>query len=407
MPDTRQPYQPPSQPTQPWRDEADQILAAADQERILEEAKRAEMMARVAKARWAIASLHHQLQNGNRMNFDKWSFQKEIFQCDLQHVRLVGSTGWGKTEYSICNMLAMAFCGLRVIHVIEKYTKRNNFVGGELNPRLGKVAWYAEMIEYAKSVQQQAVNSTSFKHFGSGYVNFIGSQSEGDFTGYRADCVQVDDHQDCNQENLRMAFDRMNGSPYAFTCFIGNPRQVGTEENQNIDWEYKQSDQREWHVPCPYCREFQILDWWSHFVEEKKNKFGAITSVEIRDKERRQRGILEYRPLCTNCQMPMDRLSRQGKWVKLAPSNKLVAGFRKSNLVVPTTKMWELFDHYRKGLHDPGAMAKFVNNQLGMPYSASGSGIDDAMLQSASTGQACKMPAYRLIPAESMQWRSL
>jgi hypothetical protein len=386
-----------------------QKLRSADiAEQMRLEKKRTDKMREVAELRWQIAQTQHKTELGEFLDFDRWPFLVEIYKNDAPDIVLIGSAGWGKTEFLICDDSAKAACDLRVFHVMDNFVKRDRFVLGRIDPCFASSAFYSGMLKHAKNKNRE-MDSARFKHFGDGSINFVGSNSDSDFSTYRADTACVDEHQLCDKTNLRRIFHRMTGSDFGFITLVGNPRGVGTAENQNLHWEFLQTDQRQWHIPCPTCNVVQILGWWSHFIEETKNEYGAITEVKVRDENWDPEGSLEFRPICTNCGSAMYRLSRDGKWVATVPGKRR-RGYQLSSLYNPTAVLSgngpkSLLTFYRKGLHNPNDMADFVNDQLGMPHSTTGSSITEDMLQMVSTGKAAGVQAYSFVHAGDIAWR--
>jgi len=312
------------------------------------------------------------------------------------------------TEYAICDDAAKAAADLRVFHVMDNFVKRDRFVLGRIDPCFAACAFYEGMLRAARNKNRE-MDSARFKHFGDGSINFVGSNSDSDFATYRADAATVDEHQLCELSNLNKIFHRMTGSDYGFVTSMGNPKHAGTKDNQNIHWEFLQTDQRQWHVPCPSCGVYQLLDWWKHFIREEKNEHGAILSTKPRDENWDPDGPLEFRPICPLCQQPMYRLSQEGKWIASAPGRRR-RGYQLSALYNPTSMFTgtgpkSMLTYYRKGMHNPNELANFINNQLGLPYNTTGSSITHDMLETASTGVAAGVPAYRFIHASEMQWR--
>jgi hypothetical protein len=70
-------------------------------------------------------------------------------------------------------------------------------------------------------------------------------------------------------------------------------------------------------------------------------------------------GVMEIRPVCTNCQRPMRRICDDGKWIALA-SRRKKTGFHLSNLFNPLVGTNELFAEYLTGLSDPQKPTAFT-----------------------------------------------
>lgn len=309
------------------------------------------------------------------------------------------------SEWMICDIAASAAWGLKVLVVISKYDKRDKFAAARLDPCFKTVKWYKRMVDLAKGAGRTS-DSTRLKHFGDGSINLVAATADRDFTSYAADKVDIDEHQECDQENLAKVDDRMSGSPFRFLWRIGHPDIEGTEENQNLDWLYQHSDRRKWHVPCGTCGQLQVLDWWNHVIHEVRNKHGGIVSLKPRDNEWRRGGKLDMRPVCIHCHRPMNRLSRKGEWVVEDPEAER-HGYKLSNLYNANKRLAELFEQYNVRRHNPALMKEFVNKQLGETFTMSGSRINDTILQMCSSGENSGIAPYRFVPAGAIQWKKI
>lgn len=385
---------------------ADELLDQADRVERENEKKRCEMMKTVASKRWYLANHIHETEDGGKMDFDRWPFQRELYQTDAQDLVIIGATGWGKSLYSIVDDFAKAMCGLRVIHVCDKAQKRNAFVLGIVDPLIHRIPFYAALLRGAAEERKAEQDSSYSKHFGDGIIYYLSAQTESDFFSYRGDSTMVDEYQLCDQENVEKLFGRRTGSFFRFQTVMGNPKDFGTAQNRNIHWQYLLSDQRQWHIPCPRCHEFQRLGWTTHFVNERRNDYGALIDVRIRDEERAEDENMDPRPMCTFCEHPMWRLHPEGMWKVTNPGKRRV-GYQLSNFHNPDVSVRELMGEYRKGIHNPNAMGSFVNNQCGDPYSVSGANITEQMLEQASTGIASGIDPYNFEMADMIEFEDM
>lgn len=391
--------------------DADHILQQANEAEDLRERRRERMLHEIAKVRWGLVapgSGPHRLDNGEPMNFDKWAFQVEPFKCEAPEMTIVGSTGTSKSEWEVVNAIASAMCGLKVFQIFDTATKRDTFIGGRMDPVIHSVEFYREALNVAaENAGGESIDSKRFKHFGDGVINCVGSESPQDFYSHRADVAQVDEHQLCNLDNLLRIYGRMSDSPWKFVYRVGNPVTHGSPENRNIWYEFTQSDQRYWHVPCIRCHHPQILGWWSHFIDEIKTDTGAIIEVAVRDKTWDPNSGRDPRPVCTACGQLMVRLHPQSFWKPMNPKVTKHRGYQYSNLFSPETRITGLLDLYNQSLHDPRKTSKFWNDQLGLPYDFSGNSITEKMLEVVSTGKSAGVPPYVFHNASELTWREL
>lgn len=391
---------------------AEEILRETNEAEDLRERRRAQMLHEIAKVRWGLVkpgSGPHRLDNGEPMDFQKWAFQVEPFQSEAPEMTIVGSTGTSKSEWEVVNAIASAMCGLKVFQIFDTATKRDTFIGGRLDPVIHSVQFYREALRAAsEKAGGESIDAKKFKHFGDGSINNVGSESPQDFYSHRADVCQVDEHQLCNLNNLIRVFGRMSDSAWKFLYRVGNPITAGSPDNRNIWYEFTQSDQRYWHVPCIHCHHPQILGWWSHFIDEIKNETTqAILEISVRDKTWNPNSGRDPRPVCTNCGNLMVRLNPRSFWKPMRPEIKNHRGYQYSNLFSPEARITGLLDLYKRSIHDPKKMQAFVNDQLGLPYDFDGKSITEKMLEEASTGRSASVPPYVFFNASELAWRDL
>jgi phage terminase large subunit GpA-like protein len=364
----------------------DKYFDNLERDEILRYARKREHMKKAAQYRWQIAQRIHRLDTGEPLNFEEYPYQKDIYQDDAPEIVVMGSVQWGKTEFLVCSAFAMAGMGLKVFFVCSSLEKRNKFVKDRIDPALTTVPAYIALREQAER-DGRLSDGVGLKHFGYGSINLVGSNSKREFTSYRADVAITDEHQDCEQDNLARVDSRLSGSPWQFKIIVGNPRTIGTEENQNLDWQYKQSDQRQWQIPCPRCKELQTLDWLAHFVRQQTNKGGGILSVTPRDEDWDPKGKLDMRPICQFCESPMNRLSKEGLWVPMNPGHPR-HGYQLSNLHNCNVRAAWLFEKYLMAKSSASRLADFWNDQLGKAWNFDGTNITEAMMANCASGDS-------------------
>lgn len=388
-------------------DDVDTILGSLDAARRKEQEKqykRYAAAAEIAKYRWMIANEAHLLEDGiRRLNFDTHRFQRQIYQDAALDLIIFGSAQWGKTEWILCDIAASAAFGLKVMVVCSKKEKREKFVSSRVNPCFQQVQFYKQMIELAAQ-RGASADSTTFKHFGYGWINLINGEVAKDFTSHPTDKVTTDEHQECNKNNLELIPDRLSGSPFALQVRVGHPTIEGTEENNNLDWLYKTSNQYQYRVPCGVCRLEQKLTWWDNVVAEKRNKGGAVEWCRPRDEEWKPGGRWDMRPVCTGCHRPMDRLHEGGFWKEMNPGVER-HGYKLSNLYNPNTRLDAMFDRYMRSRFKPRQMGEFVNKQLGEAWSLDGSKVNDAILAACANGDGTGIAPFKFVPANTFDWR--
>jgi phage terminase large subunit GpA-like protein len=379
-----------------------------EQRELIDAEFRRDVARQVAQNRYKMAaSGAHRLPNNDPLDFEDYPFQKGIYLDDAPEMVVMGSTQWGKSVFMVCTAATMACMDLRVFFVTPKFEHRARFLKEAVDPVLISSPIYRKkMASGAVAAAGKASDSVIFKRFGKGYINFVGSNSPGDFYGHSADVAIIDEHQLCRLDNLALVDRRMNSSRLKFKIIAGNPKEFGSENNLNLHWQYMQSDRRQWHIPCPHCGEAQVLGWTSHVIREERNKAGAIVAVEPLDKQWDPKSDLDMRAICVDCKEPMDRLSRTGFW---KPTNEGHPrhGYQLSNLYNPRSLLRSMFNSYLNARRSPSLQTEFYNNEMGEPYSAGGNSLTLDMLKAAAAGTHSMLPVYQFKPWNMLPFKAV
>lgn len=130
-----------------------------------------------------------------------------------------------------------------------------------------------------------------------------------------------------------------------------------------IEAAYEDSDKRQYAVPCPHCREFQILQFSQLRWPKKKPQFAIYK--------------------CEHCEKAIENHHKQwmlprGEWRPSATGNGRTAGFQLSALYSPVGWLsWpEIAEKWEKIHGNPTKRQAFVNTILGEPWKISGEAPD-------------------------------
>ena len=144
---------------------------------------------------------------------------------------------------------------------------------------------------------------------------------------------------------------------------ISTPTQKG---GSLIEKEFQKSDQRYYHVPCPFCETLQNLIFSTtneehglHYTAES----GEITDVWYTCMRCRERINEHYK----------SRMLKNGKWIPLQPNRKK-RGYHISGLLSPLGFVsWrQIAQEYIDAKNDPMALKVWVNTRLGEPFEVAG-----------------------------------
>ena len=312
-----------------------------------------------------LARFHHKNVHNKPMQFgDKYRFLIPLYNMlDERDICTEKSVQCGLSEWMIVSSLHDASIGLRILYVMPNIDLRGKFVKDRLNRLLRSVPYYIEMIKNASGDS----DSIGLKHFGKGLLNFVGSNSPSDFISYPADVLYIDEVDQCDQANLKMAPDRLDASDYKFIRRIGNP----SVENWGIDSHWQESSQGLWNVRCSSCNHWQVLDFFKNIIEKTSELTFRILSEDDNN----------VWVVCTKCGTKINRM-KKGLWVDTY-KNKDKKGRRISQLFSANIELKTLVNQYGKALGNAKEMQLFINSKLGLPFSSSENKITYSLLKKA------------------------
>ena len=151
----------------------------------------------------------------------------------------------------------------------------------------------------------------------------------------------------------------------------------GNEGECRISDVFRYSDQRQWHVPCPHCGHYQVLEWsgmvWSSkgqpitWHENGKEHSGVISADAPR-----------YR--CSGCDNLIEErhkseMNERGKYIAQNPDGKY-PGFRINALVSPVVRWANIVQEWIENQGKPEQLKTFVNTVLAETWKEIGEAPD-------------------------------
>lgn len=132
------------------------------------------------------------------------------------------------------------------------------------------------------------------------------------------------------------------------------------EGESKIEARYQQSDQRKFYVPCPECKEYQILTWAQIKFDKK-----AISDTHYE---------------CAHCKAKLKESDKiwmmaRGQWRAEAEFNG-IAGFHISELYSPWVKWGDMVSSFYKAKRLPETLKVWVNTSLGETWKDRTEGVD-------------------------------
>lgn len=265
----------------------------------------------------------------------------------------------------LCELFAQAWKGRAVLYVLPTDTIVYDFTPRRVDRLVEKVPFYRN----AYSSSRKASDTKKQKTIFGVDCNFGGSNSVLNFYEKPCDVLIIDEYDMCEQQNLTAAYDRLESSQYRAVRILGNPSIVG----EGINRHYENSNKSEWMMPCSHCGKWQALDWFQNVVDIDDAGHYSLRSPSGSD-------TIDDAVVCKYCHKPIDRLA-PGEWIAEHPDNP-VHGYLCSSIFGNPLSMTirRLFGQFIDAQSNPTALQIFYNNRLGVPFSAAGSRIDDAIL---------------------------
>jgi len=283
------------------------------------------------------------------LDFARWPFQKELYEqgFDDKEVVVMKATQLGMSAWLVRWALCWAdLHGARVVYIFPRARQLADFSQGRVRPLVTSA--------YLKTrVPPAQVQNVFLKSVGLGIVYFRGSEAEAGLESIDADALCLDEHDLLVQAHIPVAERRVGGQDS-----LGLIRRVGfpTVSEHGIHREYVKTDQRQWHVKCERCGEWQAITW--------------AENVDL------DRGIR----VCRACRKgPLD--VAVGEWVASYPSRD-TRGYHVTKLLLPSPEIVpRLIDASREQVAYRRQV--FYNRDLGEPWEEEGARLTAAMIAAA------------------------
>ena len=282
------------------------------------------------------------------LNFERWPFQRELYEqgFDDRELVVMKATQLGLSAWLVRWALCWAdMHAARVLYIFPRERQLLDFSDGRIKPLI--------LGEYLRTrVPPASVMNKTLKSVGLGICYFRGSEAEAGLESIDADALCLDEHDLLVQAHIPIAERRVGGQDS-----MGLIRRVGfpTISEHGIHKEFKKTDQREWHVKCDACGEWQAVTW--------------AENVDM------ERGIR----VCRACRKPLD--VTMGEWVATYPTRD-VRGYHVTKLMLPSEDIVaRLIDASQEQVAYKRQI--FYNRDLGEPWEAEGARLTAAMIAAA------------------------
>lgn len=248
--------------------------------------------------------------------------------CDWNpNIVLTACAQVGKSvTFAVKALFAVKHLLFNIIYTMSSDSDVNEFVSSKFN----KIV-QANIHEF----KGMATDNVERKEFNDRFIFFKGTNSKTAAISTTADLLIHDEISRSDQSAIETYKSRTKASQYKGRWMFSNP---GTERDE-LDIQWHKSDQKEWVITCPKCKDEHFLTW--------------PDSVDLEAK----------RYICKACKEPLsDETRRQGKWVAQNPGSK-ISGYHISHLMCTWISAEEVIEDSQ------GDPAYFHNFVLGLAYS--------------------------------------
>ena len=266
-------------------------------------------------------------EKGEPFSFVDRPFLLDIL-CDwTPNIVLTACAQVGKSvTFSIKALFAIKHLHFNTIYTMSSDSDVNEFVSSKFN----KIV-QANHHEF----DGMATDNVERKEFNDRFIFFKGTNSKTAAISTTADLLIHDEISRSDQNAIETYKSRTKASQYKGRWMFSNP---GTERDE-LDLQWHKSDQKEWVITCPHCKDEHYLIW--------------PDSINLEGKY--------YQ--CRACKKPIgDDVRRAGKWVAQNPGSK-ISGYHISHLMCCWITAEEVIEDSQ------GDPAYFNNFVLGKPYS--------------------------------------
>lgn len=228
--------------------------------------------------------------------------------------------------FSLKTLFAVKHMRMNVIYTMPTDGDAHEFVASKFN----------KIIQSNKEeFEGMANDSVERKELNDRFIYFKGTIGKSAAVSTTADILVHDELSRSDQNTIATYKSRTKASDYKGRWLFSNP---GTERDE-LDIAFVKSDQKEWVITCPHCKDEHYLVF--------------PDSLDL----------IKKRYICRNCKEPInDEVRRTGKW-KAQGSNDKISGYHISHLMCCWISAEEVIED---SLGDPAYFNNFV---LGKPYS--------------------------------------
>jgi hypothetical protein len=296
----------------------------------------------------------------------------DIYNCTAQQMVICKASQVGASEYLISHALHAADQrSATVLYVFPTDAHVSDFSSARIGPAIEASPYLASIVIEGGGSQaegKRGADRVTLKRVRDRFIYLRGARVDPDGTAAQlksidADVLYLDELDEMDPRAPAIARKRLGHSRIAEERTVSTPTYTG----RGIHAEYQASDQREWHVKCQHCGEWQPLT--INQVVMQWDQLGRPVAWHGQSE-----GCAFV--ACRKCATEFDRTA-PGQWIATWPGRS-VAGFHLTKLC---SSIVNLIDIVRAlNTTDETARKECFNQDLGEPYTPRGGQITDTAL---------------------------
>lgn len=324
---------------------------------------------------WTITRRRY-LSPGKLLTFRDHLFLVDLFLCEAQVIVVKKSSQLGVSEWAICYCThACDERGMNLIYTFPTDTHVSDFSSARLGPGIETSEYLEQIVSEAaekpgggRSSKKRRTDRVTLKRIRNNFLYFRGARVTPDglapqLKSIDADAIIADEVNEMDKRALPIARKRLGHSRFAEERIISTP----TYTNTGIDLEWRETDQREWFIPCSRCAHWQTVT--IHSVVTEWDALGRPVAWHGQKEGKAWAA-------CRKCGRALDRWV-DGAWVAKHPGREKV-GFHPTKFAYPRYDLLQIV----KSLDtvDETKRRETVNQDLGEDYTPRGGRITDETL---------------------------
>ena len=313
------------------------------------------------------------LRPGQPFDLTKHLYLVDLYNCQAQEVVVYKASQMGASEFAVSKALyACDQIPATVLYLFPTEGHISDFSSARIGPALEASPYLSRLIVRGKEQDKRGADRVKLMRVRDRFLYLRGAQvkpggAAPQLLSVDADVVVFDELDAMDPRARTIGVKRLGHSLIKNVLDISTPTYPG----RGIHARWQESDQREWHVKCEGCGEWQALTIQQ--VVSEWDELGRPTAWH---------GSKEGRAFaaCRKCSRELDRLG-PGQWVAAFPERP-IAGFHLSKLFSATADLGGIVRQLQKT--DETVRKECFNQDLGLPYTPRGGQL------TAETLDACR-----------------